>query len=194
MIGSIYNVDVHPSWLELVPIKKAEGYKCKNEDIEEYLHRIGHGFKNIPESVLRQWLYLHTINPDMINNYGWIDYHKATFVEMLWTDEQISQIQVFSRYRPYVESRSKIEQLSDFMCIRKDKDYWAKYGTWRIPIVVLKTVSIYGKPNRSELNKPYQLIEGHSRIGYFRAFCRFREEYIKNEKLHKIYLMHTNQT
>jgi hypothetical protein len=161
------------------------------EGIEEYIQRISQSFENIPEKVLRQWLYLHTGKLDMIRNYGWIDYHKAAFAEVLWTQNQISQIQVFSKYQPYVKSRSKIQSFSDFRCVPEDKDYWICFGTWRTPIVVLKTNTIITEPRYSELNKPYQLIEGHTRLGHFNALFNYQQKYLS--ELHKVYLMEIDQ-
>ena len=174
-------MSIHSSWLELTP--------RKNEEIEGYNYRIGQTYKNIPEEVLQQWLFLHTQNPDMINNYGWIDYYKAVFSEVSWTEKEISKIQVFSRYKPYVESRSNTESFSGFRCISEDKDYWVNFGTWRVPIIVLKTDTIKTKPDYCELNRPYQLIEGHTRLGYFKAFSKYNETGLNVAKSHKIYLM-----
>ena len=178
-------MSIHSSWLDLTP--------RKNEEIESYSQRIGQAYKNIPEEVLQQWFFLHAQNLEMINNYGWIDYHKAIFTEVYWTEAEISRIQIFSKYKPYVESRSNTENFSGFRCTPKDKEYWANLGTWRVPIVVLKTDTIKIKPDYSELNRPYQLVEGHTRLGYFQAFSKYHDNGLKVAQSHKIYLMEISE-
>ena len=74
----------------------------------------------------------------MIDNYGWINFGKVIFFEVDWSHEQIMQIQIYSKFSPYVQERSKTETFSGFMCVQEDKEFWKNQGTWRVPIIVLK--------------------------------------------------------
>ena len=180
----------HPTWKELIPSRTLNQVGQSGETLEQYIKRIKRKFKNIPNKVLEQWLYLHTSDPYVIQNYAWIDYTAVRFTEVLWSYEQIAQIQVFSEFRYYVEMRTKTNSLEQFMCVAEDKAYWEMYGTWRIPIIVLNTQNLSNPPRFSELNKPFQLVEGHSRLGYYKAFYRyFQQGLVQMPNLHKIFLM-----
>ena len=58
----------------------------------------------------------------------------------------------------------------------KVASHWIEFGTWRTPIVVLNTKEIKNVPAGIEFQKPYQLIEGHTRMGWFRAFRNFPDD------------------
>jgi hypothetical protein len=59
----------------------------------------------------------------MVNNYGWINYHKVTFNLVDWSEKEFSEVQVFSGFKDYVDRRSHISNFDRLSCTDEDKDY-----------------------------------------------------------------------
>lgn len=189
-IDKLHLSRMHQSWADMIPVRNFDHLDENDETFEAYAWRIQKSFPNIPKDVLKQWMFLHIYNPHMIDNYGWINFGKVIFSEVDWSHEQIIQIQIYSKFSPYVQERSKTETFSGFMCVQEDKEFWKNQGTWRVPIIVLKTENLSAVPKYSELKKPYQLVEGHSRLGYYLAFFRYCQKgLVKMAKAHKVFLM-----
>jgi hypothetical protein len=50
--------------------------------------------------------------------------------------------------------------------------FWKEHGTWRVPIVILDCGSLKSIPKYAEIKGRYQLIEGHTRLGYAKALMK----------------------
>jgi hypothetical protein len=75
-------------------------------------------------------------------------------------------------------------------CTDEDKDYWKQFGTWQVPIIVLETENLINVPNYAELNRPYQLIEEHTRFGNYNAIkCLSEQGKVQISNKHKAFLM-----
>lgn len=168
---------LHPTWHDLA-------YKGTDdlgrEDKFEYLDRITNKYPNLPAPVLEQWTYLHHRNSDMQRLYGWIDYSKVKFDLQSWTTDQILRIKPVSspeaRFDEYVDmTEDKIKSTKSLKKEYSEEivNHWIDSGTWRTPIIVLNTQEIRVLPQTIKLQKPYQLIEGHTRLGWFKAFNSF---------------------
>jgi hypothetical protein len=126
----------------------------------------------------------------MVNNYGWINYHQVTFNLVDWSEKELSEVQVFSGFKDYVDRKSYLSDFEHLSCTGEDKNYWRQFGTWRVPIIVLETENIINEPNYAQLNRPYQLIEGHTRFGNYNAIKRLSEQgKVQISNKHKIFLM-----
>ena len=184
---------LHPTWMRLAPGKDED----HREDKQQYVGRIRSEFPNIPEGVLEQWIYPHHFNEEMRLLYGWMNYEKVGFSLAEWGGEQVALIKVYSGFRPYVEltTRKVLASLPDRLrsielrgeVVRS----WTENGTWRTPIIVLASRDVVGLPKGVELNRPYQLVEGHTRLGWFNAFRagRGRGGIRPLAELHEVWLM-----
>ncbi|MBD2244150.1 hypothetical protein [Nostoc sp. FACHB-888] len=180
----------HNTWKKLKPRRNFNYREPSDETPLEYSQRIISIFNNIPTHVLIQWQFEHIYDFDMVNNYGWINYHQVTFNVVDWSEKEFFKVQIFSGFKDYVNRRSYISNFDHLSCTDEDKDYWMQFGTWRVPIIVLETENIINVPNYAELNRPYQLVEGHTRFGNYNAIKYLSEQgKVQISNKHKVFLM-----
>jgi len=152
---------VNDSWLELSPYGKL----INTEPLYEYLARIDSYVKyhHIPHDVLKQWNYLHHDNEWMVKNYAWIDF---TSIKFKLVERSLSMLKSVKVIEPFQNCISDIEdKFNSVSALPDDKYHWDKFGTWRVPPIVMDTRTfIHLAPSYSELHIPHQLIEGHSRM------------------------------
>lgn len=177
-----------PSWKTLKPLKNFNQLKDTDESERQCYERLSDRF-NIPFDVISQWIYPHYFNRHTVNNYGWIDYSNCHFHEVNLEVSILTNLHVIKDFQPYVTSRESAKPFDDFCCMSQDKAHWESRGTWRIPPIVLDVDSLMGIPSYSEIRGPFQLIEGHSRLGYFLALKRAG---ILSVTEHKVYLLSCN--
>lgn len=181
------------SWLELEPLRDKYG---NIECFDRYYERIKlkTKFSHIPKKVFNQWLWAHHDKEESITNYGWLDYGNIDFKLCRWENKQLKDMYVIERYRDYYQNRASYDDLNSFCCIDKDIQEWERNGTWRTPPIILDVQTLPEEiPKWSELVSPYQLVEGHSRLGYLHSM--FRIDKLgkgKVAKKHQIYLMRFN--
>ncbi|MEH2108030.1 hypothetical protein [Nostoc sp.] len=181
----------HNTWKQLKP-RLNFNYRLdpSNETPLEYSQRIISIFNNIPIDVLLQWQFEHIYDLDMVNNYGWINYHQVTFNLVYWSEKEFSKVQIFSGFKDYVDRKSHISNFEHLSCTDEDKDYWRQFGTWLVPIIVLETENMINIPSYAELNCPYQLVEGHTRFGNYNAIkCLSEQGKVQISNKHKVFLM-----
>jgi hypothetical protein len=76
------------------------------------------------------------------------------------------------------------------VCTEKDLGYWKTNGTWRVPPIILDVNSVSIIPAYSKISEAYQLVEGHSRLGYLLALANFCEKTkCRLADNHEIFLM-----
>lgn len=178
---------VHKSWEDLNPRKDEDG---NIELFEDYYSRIKNkiGFKNFPLEVFEQWIHPHYNNDETLKNYSWIDFENIQFELVEWEFNSLKDLNIIEDYREYVESKSSYKDLKSFTCEDKDLKFWEEKGTWRIPPIILDVNSfLKDKPKWSELEKSYQLVEGHSRFGYLQSIKKIDKTIIALK--HKVFLM-----
>ena len=181
---------IHKTWLDLKPNEDING---NPECFEDYYLRIQNSeeYDNIPEEVFKQWIHPHHKNWKTLINYSWINYEFVEFELVEWSYEKLIDIYVLKRFRPYTESRGSFDNLVDFCCKKEDVLYWRDHGTWKTPPVVLDVRSLNKYcPKEKELHPPFQLVEGHSRLGYLCSMNRIdKKGSYKIAEKHKVYLM-----
>lgn len=183
-------LQLHPTWMRLAP-GKDEDHK---EDKQQYINRIRLEFPNIPEDILEQWIYPHHFNDEIRFLYGWMNYEQVRFSLATWTNAQIKSVKVYSDFRRYVENTTRkvltaLPSKLPAIELREEVVHnWEEYGTWRTPIIVLASKDIMGVPEGVELNRPFQLVEGHTRLGWFNAFraCKDRGSPYPLAESHKL--------
>ena len=176
------------SWKEMKPLRNYNQLEISDES-EEDCHKRLHGIFGIPLDVISQWIYPHYYNSNTVKNYGWIDYRESTFSTAFFDIEDLVSLNVIEEYRSYVKMREQSEPFKEFMCIAEDKECWGSRGTWRIPPIIIDVDSFSKPPHYSELTGRFQLIEGHSRLGYLLAMKRAG---VLRKQEHKVYLLSGN--
>ena len=162
-------MEIHSTWLELRPRFESQERREPFEKYHARINSIAH-LKEIPMEVLRYWLWEHTYERHNIANYGWIDYRNVVFEHCQWGVNPLCKVTAIKDFRPYFTNRSSYTDFDQFSCISKDLLHWKEKGTWRIPPVILDVNSIgLPRPTWSELTPPFQLVEGHSRLGYLNS-------------------------
>jgi len=183
------------SWNDLKPLKVEHG---NLEYFEDYYARIQKKkeFSHIPKSVLQQWLWAHHDKEESIKNYGWLNYENIEFKLCTWSSDKLTDIYVIENYRDYYKNRASYNDFSSFCCTDKDLNEWKLNGTWRTPPIIFDINSLNGNlPNWCELSPPYQLVEGHSRLGYLHSM--FSIDKLGKGKVaekHEIFLMRIRNT
>ena len=182
------------SWIELEPLRVEHG---NLEHFDNYYERIKQktNFSHIPKTIFKQWLWAHHDKEESIQNYGWLDYEKIEFTLCEWSNKQLIDIYVLESYRDYFENKASFDDISGLCCLEKDLISWKSKGTWRTPPIIIDNKSLKDKiPTHCELISPYQLVEGHTRLGYLHSM--FRIDSLGKEKVakkHFIYLMRLNE-
>jgi len=176
--------------MELKPNEDRDG---NQEWFDEYYPRIElkRDYRHIPKDVFEQWIHPHHKNDETLKNYSWIDYKNIEFIAAEWTFDELSNLYILEDFRDYFLNRSKLTDFRQFCCNEEDLRYWKEKGTWRTSPIILDINSIISdKPIDCELVPPFQLVEGHSRLGYLHSLQRITGINKGNFALrHSIYLM-----
>lgn len=181
---------INKTWADLKPNEDSNG---NFEWFDDYYERIKNKieFKDFPKEVVEQWIHPLYNNHQTIRNYAWMNYEYIGFELIEWEYQQLEELYVIKDFREYVELRASYSEIDQFCCIDKDIDFWKTNGTWRIPPIILDTNSINIEiPKWSEISHKFQLVEGHSRLGYLKSIKRINElGNVKIANKHKVYLM-----
>lgn len=183
----------HPTWKSLIPRRDFDSQSPNDETVEQYHDRIRGRF-NIPLDVITQWLYPHYYNRRMVNNYGWLDFSLVGFNVEHWSLDRLMKVYVVRDFQDYVQTRAMSSSREEFMCIPTDLDHWKNEGTWRVAPILLDARTLRNIPDYSEVVPPYQLVEGHSRLGYLTALAKFSRrtgDFIAKD--HEVIIMLPNQ-
>lgn len=173
------------SWKELKPFRNFNKFDETDETEEEFFERLKPKY-NIPLEVLQQWISPHFYHANTVDNYGWIDYTHIEFTKVLFTIEQLLELHVVEKYQDYVDVKKSYKPYSEFPCRERDLKHWQEHNTWTVPPVVLDVNSFDTIPSDVENVGPYQLIEGHTRLGLLLAMQRVG---ILEKKEHQVYLL-----
>ncbi|MDP3432662.1 MAG: hypothetical protein Q8T04_06825 [Bacteroidota bacterium] len=187
--------EIHDSWEFMNP---NENEKYEDFRFEEYYKRVikNEKLKHIPKIIFEQWIYYLHNEYNTLQNYAWINYENIEFDICEWDFTELTIINIIEDFREHVKNRSQYTDFDQFCCTDEDIDHWNEKGTWRIPPIILDVKSLNSKiPEWSELIPPYQLVEGHSRLGYLYSMKRLTE--LNKGKIslkHWIYLMKGKST
>lgn len=177
----------HESWKAMKPNSDD---RFSDEVFEEYFVKTQKNkrLSHIPKEVLHQWIWPFNDDPNSLANYGWINYYDARFhKEEVGVELIINNVHPNKDGMDLVKIRADCQSLSNFYCGQEDIEYWNLYGTWRIPPVILDVSSFSDIPNWTDITFPYQLIEGHNRLGYLHAFYKINNRTTRNK--HQVYIL-----
>ena len=188
-------IEIHDSWDFMNP---NENEKYEDFKFEEYYERVisNEKLRHIPKSIFEQWIYGLHFEENTLQNYAWINYENVEFTLCEWEFEDLKKIYIIEDFKDYFNNRASYNDFGQFCCIDDDLDYWRKNGTWKTPPIILDISSLTTEiPKMSELKPRYQLVEGHSRLGYLQSMKRISD--LKKGEIapkHKIYLMKEKNT
>ncbi len=177
------------SWKQLKPKRNFNQIDSADESVEECTIRLQTTGYQLPVQVVDQWLYPHYYNHYMVNNYGWLDYTNVVFVEVELSLDILTSIYVIREFRNHVHSLSKANVFSGFMCQEVDLEHWKSRLTWRVPPLILDTNSLIAVPEHAEIGAGFQLVEGHTRLGYLLAMKNATHPL---EETHRVFIMRIN--
>ena len=147
---------------------------------------------HIPKEVLYQWLYPFNDDFNSLKCYAWIDYYQARFMlTELDISLLINQVNVNNNGKDTVKIRGELTSFSQFCCGDDDVAHWQEFGTWTLPPVILD-VNSFGNtiPVWADISAPYQLVEGHNRLGYLNAvYSMSQQGKCKMRETHKAYIL-----
>jgi hypothetical protein len=176
--------------MELKPNEDAYG---NIEEFREYYERIKlkRDYKHILLEVYKQWIHPHHNNDETLRNYSWLNFENIEFTLCEWDFEELYKVHVIEEFQDYFKSRSVISDFDQFICNKEDIEFWKNNGTWKTPPLILDVKSLKSKiPEWSEIVFPYQLVEGHTRLGHLNSTNKIAK--LGKGKLapkHKIFLM-----
>jgi len=170
-----------------------ENEKYHNFRFEQYYQRMltNEKLKHIPKPVFEQWVYHQNQEPNSLKNYGWLNFEKIEFLLCEWDVATLDTVRVINNFMPYYTEKSSHSDFKEIGCIPEDKRKWSEEGTWRTPPIIIDIESLLSPiPDGCELNAPYQLVEGHTRLGYLHSMKRILPANgLKLASKHWIYLM-----
>jgi hypothetical protein len=169
----------------LKPKRNFNQYSKTDESAKQCYERLLPEF-GIPYEVIDQWIYLHYYNGNTVNNYGWIDYWNIKYEKVSLEKKSILSLNVVKKYQRFVRERSLLDPYRNIACREIDLDHWKRKNTWRVPPVVIDVASFETPPVYSDFCGSIQLVEGHSRLGFFRAMER---ENMMDRNMHEVYLI-----
>lgn len=173
------------SWKKLKPRRDFNCFDENDETICEFCQRIN-GIISIPEPVAEQWLYVHYYNEQTVDNYGWIDYKNTTCTLSTITTDKAIKLRVIDKFKEYVRGIEGEIPFDKFRGSDKDKNYWIDEHTWRVPPIIVDISSFPSPPCHADFSGHYQLIEGHTRLGYLLAMNRVGNKLREN---HQVYIL-----
>lgn len=178
------------SWKRLRPNRKSGQSVFENESVAAYHKRIKCEF-DIPLEVAEQWLHPHYYRIETTNNYGWINYSLVSCELCAMKATDLKNLNVITKFQLYLEDIEKQDRFEKHEFIAVDRDHWMKKKTWRIAPVAIDIQSFTDIPEYAELNGPFQLIEGHTRLGLLK--CCLKSGVISEDSLHAIYILRSTK-
>lgn len=158
--------DIRVLWAALKP----EGYgdTWTPEPWDTYWSRVQHLIPNFPAVAAQQWLWRHYTDA---TDFSWL-----VLPELVFSSENWSVAQILEQIHGWPNHRL-VEKWSDYLRTSPDADTdWLvnqmrTVGTWPQPPMIIKNTRERRRPDGLKLAVPYQLMEGHHRIGFLRALA-----------------------
>jgi len=154
------------------------------ESEEDYYFRVKKYLINWPKELIIEWLYRHNQQID-----EWSDIIKNCKIikEVSWSNYKIfTQIDVKDKLSiidcPNTEILTNDTATKTYL-----SEFMLKNGTWPTPIIILENKPTLKNLINKDLGTPFHLVEGHSRLGYFRHIYKIFPEKLKLQ--HKVFII-----
>jgi hypothetical protein len=172
----------------MIPVKECPDFEPE-ESLESYLEKWPEQLDNIPECVIDQWCYRH--NDIFIKSWSGYKPENWDFELVKLDCNQIFEIEhldgELDHYDYVGDEFIKHPYKRDFVA-----NYMLEHGTFPQPIIVAVDAGELEHPKSLPgecMKEPYQLIEGHRRLGLLRAMINSG---VATAKSHKVWLMKFN--
>ncbi|AUC79300.1 hypothetical protein CW736_07835 [Nonlabens sp. MB-3u-79] len=168
----------HKSWKDLEPKvnENLETYDSYYERIEKL------NYSHIPKEVIHQWIFPLYNDQNSIKNYSWIDLSKVKFDLIEVKTSFFNDLSIID------DNKKMVNEYPINKFALWHRKFWEDNGTWEIPPIIIDVASfINEKPDNSEMNGKYQLIEGHNRLGTLKLLLK--DGRIKIVEKHSVWVM-----
>lgn len=159
------------------------------ETPNKYYERVKILLPNIPEEVLKQFFYKHSILD--INDYAWLDYRTLKFFKESWTSSFIiTESGIKNNDKVKTNKENHFE--SGYLTPRTEsiRDHLLKYHTWPgAPILLYNPEDIIISPNGYKYTSPYHPIDGNNRLAIFLSL--YENGQIKSDRKHLLWVVKT---
>jgi hypothetical protein len=180
----------HDSWKHFTPNEYESDWR-NTDGFLKYCKRINREVGKFPESVLEQSFYKLYNFSGFVDEFSCINYYEVKFELMKFSVDNIMKIKPpkFSNLylQERIESLKKINgdiNRSSYGHLQELINHWYTYGTWKIPIIVMKSSEF----NEGNYKLPYQLVEGHNRLSWVQYFANNKSDFELADN-HEIWLM-----
>lgn len=161
------------------PPKRENVNSYKAESFESYYSRWPCELANVPEDVVRQWVYYH-------NEIFWEDrivyeIEKWKFELKKFTNDEILEILHYPSEIEHMDKNGDI-LMQQGMPGYDTAEYMLEYGTFPCPIIVARNAGAYKhikSIGNETMLEPYHLVEGHRRLGFVRGMIKHGYEKLK---------------
>jgi len=160
-----------------------EGFGDRHcEPWEHWRDRAQRMLPHFPDEVLEQWVYRHW--KGVLCNWGWLDFQRMSFTRESWnTEDIVSKIKT-----PHDDVVSKFAQRMNNPIFQRSwlVQNMQENGSWPIAPIVLHYERDLYATNGRVLKAPYNLLEGHHRLGYLKCLAE-QGSYVQEK--HDIWLV-----
>lgn len=143
-----------------------DGFGERNcETWGEWRERAHDVLPQFPDEVLEQWVYRHW--KAVLCNWGWLDFQAMQFEKQWWSTEDVL-VKIHSPHQDIIKKLTRRMSNPIFQrswLVQRMQDQ----GTWPIAPIVLECSKDLFATNGRHLIAPYNLLEGHHRMGYLKG-------------------------
>ena len=154
------------------------------EPFPNYQDRISKILPNWPACPLENWLYRHF--DFVISDYGWLNFRALVFTKTVWKKYDI-YTNINSHIIYSIDNLGK-QIFTNSPSMRSWlQEYMIKNNTWPVPIILLNNIQGIMGPENEKYGKPFHLLEGHLRLGYFRNIYKRDKNLLKDS--HSVWIV-----
>lgn len=163
-----YSKELHRSEQDFINSLRRLGEGFDFEPIDSYVGRVGPLLPNLPPDVLEQWVYRHHSDLD---DYAWLSLRDLRCQLETWAVEDIRE-RIDTGWSDELINKHRVRLLED----PEVQASWLGQrmlaeGTWPVDPIVIENAIGLTRPDGLLLGTPYHFVEGHHRMGYFRALA-----------------------
>lgn len=139
----------------------------EEEPFADYFGRISCRLPNVPREVAEQWLHRHY--PHGVLEYDWVGIRGLTFRLETWSAGRVLEEVALHPGDDLVAKHERL--LKEDSEVRQSwlGERMLQHKTWPVAPIILENFIDLRFPSGVLLGRPYHLMEGHHRLGYFRA-------------------------
>jgi len=161
------------------------------ETPNKYYERVKILLPNIPEEVLKEFFYKHSILD--ISDYAWLDYKTLKFIRERWTSSFIiTESGIKNNDKVIIDKKNHFDLGCLYQRTESIRDYLLKYHTWPgAPILLYNPENNIASPSGYKYTSPYHPIDGNNRLAIFLSL--YENDQIKSDKKHLVWVVKTRK-